>query len=66
MRHLSHLSFHKKTEWIDPIFDQNTVVLQDPLPDPSHFPHRLSEFQHLKYWSCSFHPCFLHLVFLLS
>ena len=61
-----HLVFHEKTEWIDLIFDQNTVVLQTPLSDPSHFPHRLSEFQHLKNWSCRFHPCFLHLVFLLS
>ena len=67
MRHWSHLFFHEKTEWIDPIFDQQiTVVLQDPPPDPSHFPHKLSEFQLLKNWSCRFHPCFLHLIFLLS
>ena len=66
-RHWSHLSFLEKTESINPIFDQRkNVVLQDPLSDPSYFPHRLSEFQHLKNWSCSFHPCFLHLVFLLS
>ena len=61
-----HFSFHEKTESINPIFDQNTVVLQD-LPPPSFlFPSKLSEFQHLKNWSCRFHPCFLHLVFLLS
>ena len=61
-----HFSFHEKTESINPIFDQNTVVLQD-LPPPSFlFPSKLSEFQHLKNWNCWFHPCFLHLVFLLS
>ena len=27
-----HLSFHEKTESINPIFDQNTVVLQDRPP----------------------------------
>ena len=67
IRKRPHLFFHEKKESRDPISDQQiTVVLQDPPPNPSHFPYKLREFQLPINWSYRFHPCFLHLVFLLS
>lgn len=71
LHHLDETLISLFFSWIDGIdnsyfWSEKTFVLQD-LPPPSFlFPSKLSEFQHLKNWICRFHPCFLHLVFLLS
>ena len=67
IRHWSHLSLSLKDEMDRSYFwsANNCRSSRSTLWSFS-FPSKLSEFQLLRNSNCWFHPCFLHLVFLLS